>query len=102
MESLLDLLRSEFAQAAEISRDPTVRILKIDEENTRYVPILITNPELKEKSLQQLKREILAEFDIVSLPWRKEWALSRTTTDLHENLREDSIPRYITVYSSDF
>ncbi|TFG20066.1 MAG: hypothetical protein EU530_04385 [Promethearchaeota archaeon] len=88
VESLLDFLRTEFAQSAGIIRDPEVKIMKIDEEETRHVPILITNLELKEKSLHLLKKEIAEEIDIISLPWKNEWLLTRTTTNLHENLRE--------------
>lgn len=92
VESLLDLLRTESAQSEGIARDPIVKILKIDEENTRYIPIQIANLKLKDKFLQRLKREISAEIDIVSFPWRNEWSLTRITTDLHEILRENLTP----------
>ncbi len=88
VESLLDLLRTDFAQSAGIIRDPEVKIMQIDEEETRYVPILFDNLELKEKSLHLLKKEIAEEIDIISMPWKNEWFIPRTTTNLHEHLRE--------------
>jgi len=95
VESLLGFLRTDIAHSVGITRDPEVKILKINKENTRHIPIQFTNTNLIEKSLQLLKKEISDELDIITLPWTDGWASFRPLNDLHENLREILAPEIL-------
>ncbi len=87
VESVLELLRTDIAQSLGISQDYSVRILELDNNNTKHIPIQIKNVQSLDNDLQVLQKEIKTEIRSIFLPWDETWTQSRKITDLHENLR---------------